>query len=221
MNMPVPLAIVGGEAFGNFAIVSVENTENHLLGHGIPLKMLKLNKSNDWTNSNECIHTMFHKELYKKVQKLEYLPENLCIHLLYIWLDGFQKNTLVKKKNLCNFLLFMLAHLMVYKMLQGTLFFLHLEKSDHQPQLIEILWQTKGLEKNTSRFCKVTNSCEPTWFEQVVIQNDQVKWVNNLSILQGGAYRKQVGHSIELNEKTPLCKRYFLSRFERLFPLDN
>jgi hypothetical protein len=44
MNMPVPLAIVGGEAFGNFAIVSVENAVNHLLGHGIPLKTLKLNK---------------------------------------------------------------------------------------------------------------------------------------------------------------------------------
>jgi hypothetical protein len=41
MNMPVALAIVGGEAFGNFAIVSVENTVNHLLGHGIPLKTLK------------------------------------------------------------------------------------------------------------------------------------------------------------------------------------
>jgi hypothetical protein len=47
MNMPVPLAIVGGEVFGNFAIVSVENTVNHLLGHGIPLKTLKLNKSSD------------------------------------------------------------------------------------------------------------------------------------------------------------------------------
>jgi hypothetical protein len=47
MNMPVPLAIVGGEAFGNFAIVSVENAVDHILGHGIPLKTLKLNKSND------------------------------------------------------------------------------------------------------------------------------------------------------------------------------
>ncbi len=41
--MPVPLAIVGGEAFGNFAIVSVENAVNHLLDHIIPLKTLKLN----------------------------------------------------------------------------------------------------------------------------------------------------------------------------------
>jgi hypothetical protein len=99
MNIPVPLAIVGGEAFGNFAIVSVENAVNHLLlGHGIPLKMLKLNKSNDWKKSNECFHTLFHKELNKKLQKLEHLPENLHIHLLYIWSDEFQKNTLVKTK---------------------------------------------------------------------------------------------------------------------------
>ena len=84
--------------FGNFAIVSVENAVNHLLGHGIPLKTLKLNKSSDWKNSNECFHTLFHKEFYKKLQKLEHLPENLFIHLLYIWSEGFQKNTLVKTK---------------------------------------------------------------------------------------------------------------------------
>ncbi len=77
------------------------------------------------------------------------------------------------------------------------------------------------MEKVTSRFCKDTNSCEPTWFEQVVIKNDQVERVNNLSILQGGTYGKQEGHSIEFNEKTPSCKRCFLSRFERLFPSDN
>jgi hypothetical protein len=100
MNMPVPLAIVGGEAFGNFAIVSVENAVNHLLGHGIPLKMLKSNKSSDWKNSNDCFHTLFNKELYEKLQKVEHLTGNLCIHLLYIWSDGFQKNTLVKTKKI-------------------------------------------------------------------------------------------------------------------------
>jgi hypothetical protein len=77
------------------------------------------------------------------------------------------------------------------------------------------------LEKVTSRFCKDTNSCEPTWFEQVVIQNCQVEGVNNLSILQGGTYEKQVGHSIEFNEKTPSCKRCFLYRFKGLFSSDN
>ncbi len=62
------------------------------------------------------------------------------------------------------------------------------------------------MEKNTPIFCKDTNSCEQNWFERVVIQNDQVEWVNNLLILQGGTYGKQVGHSIEFNEKTPSCK---------------
>ncbi len=203
-------AIVGGEAFKNFAIVSDENAVNHLLGHGIPLKTLKLNKSSDWKNSNECFCTLFHKEPYKKLHKLEHLPENLRIHLLYIWSDGFQKDTLVKmKKYICNFLLFMLCCLMVYETLQDTLFPLDLEKkqSDHQPQLIKILLQTKGLEKVTSRFCKDTNSCEPTWFEQVIIQNDQVEWVNNLSIFQGGTYGKQVGHSIEFNEKNRFVQK--------------
>jgi hypothetical protein len=71
---------------------------------------------------------------------------------------------------------------MVYETLQDTLFLLHLVKkqSDHQPQLIKILRQTKGLEKVTSRFCKDTIFCQPTWFEQVVTQNDQVEWDDNL-----------------------------------------
>ncbi len=208
--MPVPLAIVGGEAFGNFSIVSVKNAVNHLLGHGIPLKTLKLNKSNDWENSNECFHTFFHIELYKKLQKLEHLPENLRIHLLYIWSDGFQKNTLVKTKKTS------LQLFTVYAVLPDGVqditiytipFALGKKQSDHQPQLIKILWQTKGLEKVTSRFCEDTNSCEPTWFEQVVIQNDQVERVNNLSILQGGTYRRQVGHSIEFNEKNTFVQK--------------
>jgi hypothetical protein len=98
---------------------------------------------------------------------------------------------------------------------------LNKKQSDHQPQLIKILQQTKGLEKVTSRFCKDTNSCEPTRFERVVIQNDHVEWVNNLSIFQAGTYGKQVGHSNEFNEKTPSCKRCFLSKFAILFPSDN
>jgi hypothetical protein len=107
--------MTGGKALSHFAIVYVENAVNHLLGHGFPLKMFEI-KLSDWKNSNECFHTLFHQELYKKLQKLEHCPENLRIHLLYTWSDGFKKNTLVKtQKRCCNFLLFMLCHLMVIK----------------------------------------------------------------------------------------------------------
>jgi hypothetical protein len=103
----------------------------------------------------------------------------------------------------------MLYRLMVFETLQDTLFLLHLVKNEviTNPNTFEILWQTKGMEKVTSRFCKDTNSCEPTWFEQVVIQNDQVECVNNLSIPQGGTYGKQVGHSIEFNEKNTFVQK--------------
>jgi hypothetical protein len=93
-------------------------------------------------------------------------------------------------------------------------FALGTKQTNHHPQLTKILWQTKELQKVTYIFCKDSNSCEPTWFELIVIQNDQVEEVNNLSILQGATYGKQVGHFIEFNDKTPSCKRFFLSRFE-------
>ncbi len=86
-------------------------------------------------------------------------------------------------------------------------FALGTKQKDHHPQLIEILRQIKEIQKFTYIFCNDSNSCEPTWFELVVIQNDQVERVNNYSILQGGTYKKQVGHSIEFNEKTPSYKK--------------
>jgi hypothetical protein len=123
MNMPVPCGISGGEAFDNFAIVLVKNTVNHLLGHCIPLKTLKLNNLSDWKNLSNCFHSLFHKDLYEKFQKKKECPKKLLIHLLYIWSDGFQKNTLVKtKKHLCNFLLFIFCRQMVFKTLQDTPF---------------------------------------------------------------------------------------------------
>ncbi len=81
--MPVPLGMSGGKALSHFATVHVKNAVNHLLGHDFPLKTLKINKSSDWKNSNKCFHTLFHQELYKKLQKLGRCPENLHIHLLY------------------------------------------------------------------------------------------------------------------------------------------
>ena len=119
MNLPVPCGVSGGEAFDNFAIVSVEQAVNHMLGHGFPLKTLKLNKMSDWNTSNLEVHTLFHKELYDKILKLENIPENIGIHLLYIWSDGFQKNTLVKTKK-TSLQLFIVSLLMAFVTLQNT-----------------------------------------------------------------------------------------------------
>ncbi len=75
------------------------------------------------------------------------------------------------------------------------------KQKDHQVLLLEILRQTKELEQITYQYCRYTTLCEPTYFERVVIQNDQIKWVNNLSIVQGGTYGKRVGHSMEFDDK--------------------
>ncbi len=65
----------------------------------------------------------------------------------------------------------MFCHLMVFETISYAL---GIKQKDHQQQLIEILQQTKDFEKVISRYCKDSNSCEPTYFEQVVIQNDQI-----------------------------------------------
>ena len=157
-----------------------------------------------------------------KILKLENIPENLCIHLLYIWSDGFQKNTLVKTKktSLQLFIVYVVPPNGVCDIAKYTFpFALGKKQKDHQVLLLEILQQMKELEQIIYRYCRDTNLCKPTYFERVVIQNDQIEWVNNLSIVQGGTYEKRVAYSIKFDDKkTSLCKKCFLSRCSRVFP---
>jgi hypothetical protein len=99
-NMPVPIAIPGGPEYNNFAMLQIERAVTHLLAHGVPLKTLDYNVMSDWKDSNGHFHTLFHEDLFSKIGSIENCPRQLRIHQLYIWSDGFQKNTLVivKKK---------------------------------------------------------------------------------------------------------------------------
>ncbi len=95
---------------------------------------------------------MFHKELYDKILKLENIPENLRIHLLYIWSDGFQKNTLVKTKktSLQLFIVYVVPPDGIRDIVKYTFpFALGKKQKDHQVLLLEILQQTKELKQIT------------------------------------------------------------------------
>ncbi len=133
---------------------------------------------------------------------------------------GFRRKHMWREKNIVQlFIVYAVPPDGVWDIARYTLpFTLRTKQKNHYPQLIEILWQTKELQKVTNRFCKDSYSCESTWFELVVIWNDQVEWVDNLSIPQGGTYGKRVGHSIEINEN---LQKIFLSRFEKLFSSGN
>jgi hypothetical protein len=96
----------------------------------------------DWKTSNLEFHTLFHKELYDKILKLENTPENQRIHLLYIWSDGFQKNTLVKTKK--TYLQLIIVYVVppdgVRDIAKNTfLFALGKKQKDHKVLLLEIL----------------------------------------------------------------------------------
>ncbi len=63
---------------------------------------------------------------------------------------GFRKTHLWRwKKNLCNFLLFMLCRLMVYETLQDTLFLLHMEKNKviTNPNLLKFYGRQRDWKK--------------------------------------------------------------------------
>ncbi len=104
----------------------------------------------DWKTSNLEFHTLFHKELYDKILKLENIPENLRIHLLYIWSDGFQKNTLVKTKKtyLQLFIVYVVPPDGVRDIAKYTFpFALGKKQKDHQVLLLEIIDRQKNWNK--------------------------------------------------------------------------
>ncbi len=76
----------------------IERAVIHLLAHGVTLKTLDHNDMSDWKDNNGNFHKLFHEDLFSKIGRIENRPRQLRIHQLYIWLVGFQKNSLVKKK---------------------------------------------------------------------------------------------------------------------------
>ncbi len=103
---------------------------NHLLGHCIPFKTMKLNKSNDWKNSQLNASTHCFIKNFTKSYKSWSTFLKICAFTYSIFGQmDFRKNILVKKKKSLQLLLFMLCHLVVYETLQNTLFLSHLVKN--------------------------------------------------------------------------------------------
>ena len=94
-NLPVPVAKPGGHEYDDFAIVSVEEAAAHILANGVPLKTLDYCVISDWKNDAGLFHTLYLKKLYAKIGKIDNRPKQLRIHQIFIWSDGFQKNSLL------------------------------------------------------------------------------------------------------------------------------
>lgn len=220
-TLPVPVAKPGGTEYDNFAIVSVEEAAVHILASGVPLKTLDYNVISHWKNDDGYYHTLFHEELYAKIGKIQNCPKQLRIYQIYIWSDGFQKNTLVKRKatSLQLFTIYFVPPDGTRNIAKYTVpFALGQKQKQHQSLLNLVLKQTAELQKVRSMYCGKTKKIVNVFFELVIIQNDHIERVNNLGVVQAGTYGKRYGHSHEYNSKTIMsCKNCIKSRIQNLY----
>ena len=110
----------------------------------------------DWKDINECFHTLFHEDLFSKIGRIENRPRQLRIHQLYIWSDGFQKNTLVNKKttSLQMFIMYAIPPDGTRNIARYTIpLALGKKHRHHRTILNEILHQTKSVERVASKYC--------------------------------------------------------------------
>lgn len=220
-NMPVPIAKPGGHEYNDFAILSVQEAADHILGNGVPLKTFDYCDMSHWKNDDGCFHTLFHEELYAKMGKIENRPRQLRIHQIFIWSDGFQKNTLVKRKttSLQLFTIYFVPPDGTRDIAKYTVpFALGQKQKNHRPQLNLLLQQTAELQRVRSRYCGKTKRFVNVYFELIIIQNDQIERVNNLGIVQSGTYGKLYGYSTEFDSKKIIsCQNCINIRIENLY----
>ena len=220
-NLPVPVAMPGGHEYDDFAIVSVEKAAAHILANGVPLKTLDYCVISDWKNDAGLFHTLYLKKLYAKIGKIDNRPKQLRIHQIFIWSDGFQKNSLVKRKasSLQLFTLYFVPPDGTRDIAKYTVpFALGQKQKNHQALLNLILKQTAELQKVRSMYCGITKTIVNVLFDLVIIQNDHIERVNNLGVVQGGTYGKLFGYSTEYNSETIMsCKNCINVRIQNLY----
>ena len=220
-NLPVPVAKPGGDEYDDFAIVSVEDAAVHILANGVPLKTLDYIVMSHWKNDDGYFHTLFHDKLYAKIGKIQNRPKQLRIHQIYIWSDGFQKNTLVKRKatSLQLFTIYFVPPDGTRDIAKYTVpFALGQKQKQHQSLLNLVLKQTAELQKVRSMYCGITKKFVNVVFELVIIQNDHIERVNNLGVVQGGTYGKLYGYSLAYDSETvKSCKNCINSRIQNLY----
>ena len=218
-NMPVPAPYQGGLNHDNFAMVGITQTVNHIMARDdTNLLTLRLDDESCWKDENGKYHSLLLKEVHEWVSNLDDPPDDLRVHLLMIWSDGFQKNSLVKlsKTDLQFFTLYLVPEDSVRDIKRYTApYSLGIKQKEHQSTLLKLLQETASLEKVHWRYSAKEGDVVPTVVVTSAIQNDHPERSNNTMTTQNGTYTRRWGHSTEFNDSIPSCRNCYLRRLSR------
>lgn len=206
-----------------FVHVNVEDCVNILLAEGKELVTLHWSQVSDWKDGLGKWHSPWHQETYERIEKM-HPPEDLRVHVYYLWSDGFQKNVLLngKKTDLQVFTAYFVPpedcrDLKTYTkpLAIGT------KNKEHQGSLEKILVQCLRLGLIKERWCGKENRLVHAIFVRRVIQNDLIERWNNTQTMAKGAYHRRWGWATEFTSQIPSCNKCRDMRFNRVIGDDN
>ena len=192
-TLPIPKVI----SYNQFACIELNETLNHMLGHGYELKSLNVNCDSDWKHPDGRYKSEFLKKVRDKVEyqvKNNITHQNTRVCLMKQWSDGFQPyNVIILSLSFLQLFTVTTAHAEKYSTRFTSPFALGYKQSEHGNILCEMLRQSKELENITYRYCKNVGMIPLTVHCQV-IQNDYPERCSNTCTLQNGLYSKRWGY---------------------------
>ena len=218
-NLPSPQV----KELDGFAYISVEQVVNHILAIGMDL--LTFQKEDDWTNEKGEYEGTYYRDLHDRVKKLKEeseFTENVRVHIIRMWSDGFQAFYIKVDNEYNNLQLFTLTLLApkgcTSNKSQLTLpFALGFKKKDHSKILNQLLCEVRQMQTMKARYCGRGKRLVDVSVDLQLCSNDYPERCQNTVTAQLGTFTHRWGYSSLFDEKsTPSCRRCERKRFEKM-----
>lgn len=217
-TMPVPSVIAKNEDTG-FVMIQSREIINHMLARGFPLKEYEWNNESHWWNEKGEFHSDILRDIREKVDRMtDEVPDDLIVHILYIWSDSFQKNSLVQTKS-TDIQLFTAYFVPpddirdIKKYTQPLA--IGVKRKDHQQLLASVLDEMVSIGKITNRYCARRQKMIHVVIARTAIQNDNPERKSNTQTLSTGTYHKRWKFSTEFTSEIPSCTTCYRNRLAK------
>ena len=218
-NMPVPSVQEKDKSTG-FVMISSKEIINHMLARGFPLKEYEWNNKSHWYNDKGEFHSDTLREIREKVESMtEVVPDDLVVHILYIWSDAFQKNSLIttKSTDIQLFTAYFVPPDDVRDIKKYTQpLAIGVKRKDHQQLLVSVLDEMLSIGKIEKRYCARRQKMIHVVIVRTAIQNDNPERKNNTQTLNTGIYHKWWKFSCQFTGAIPSCSNCFLNRLAKV-----
>lgn len=218
-NLPVPSVSNKNQNTG-FVMISSKEIVNHLLARGTPLKEYEWKKKSHWWNERGEFHFDILREIRENIEQMtSEVPDDLIVHIVYLWSDSFQKNSLIQTKatDLQIFTAYFVPPDNIRDIKKYTQpLAIGIKRKDHQETLVAVLDEMLSIGKVEKRYCARRCKMVHVIIVRTTIQNDNPERRNNTQTLNIGKIHKRWKYSCQLTNAIPSCRNCYLRRLAKV-----